>query len=176
MTQSIDIYATRQDLGDVLEALESVQPLRYFRIGAMQTSLLAATFESVSALADLGQATPENLAGYLISASTELIHLRHITGTCGNNRYVVDQLANPHTIVLKPGGWSQSCLVSGQLGTASRDPRSVALYRLVSARVRRVFARLGSYYVGAEALRELRAGKRLCIGENASRVFDLKEA
>jgi hypothetical protein len=89
-------------------------------------------------------------------------------------RYAVDQLANPKTVVLQPGGQFEGCIIAGQLGTVSDDPTSLELFRFISKQVRRLFTKVKAFYVGKEASELLGRGWRLTANVKAPPLYDLK--
>jgi hypothetical protein len=89
--------------------------------------------------------------------------------------YAVDQLANPKTVGLRPGGkFDKRCIVAGQLGTASDDPSSLELFQFISKQMRRLFTKVKAFYVGKEASELLDKGWRLTGDVKSPPLYDLK--
>lgn len=92
-------------------------------------------------------------------------------------RYDVSQLANPDTITFLPGGIfdNQGVLVCGHIGTASKSPDSLSLYKVFVKSVTKGFVKIGSYRVGPEAERLMNEGYRMVtIGVGSPRDYDLR--
>jgi len=86
----------------------------------------------------------------------------------------VDQLVNPDTVVLNPGGvWRGDILLYGRVATVSGSAESQRLMRRFRAAIRSGFRQVRAFWVGPEALRMLHSGKRLTIAEQSPRGFDL---
>jgi len=95
----------------------------------------------------------------------------------GGIRYDVSQLANPNSITFLPGGIfdNQEVLVCGHIGTASKSPDSLTLYKAFVKSVTKGFVKIGSYRVGPEAERLMDQGYRMVtIGIGSPREYDLR--
>ncbi len=91
-------------------------------------------------------------------------------------RFHTDQRLNPDSIVFTPAGdWKGQMIIAGRIATISDSPASQALMRLATSRIKKHFTRVLAYWVGPEALKELRAGKRLSMAEQSPALYDLKE-
>ena len=69
--------------------------------------------------------------------------VRTVAQRRGGLRYAVDQMANPGTVVLKPGiDKNDSALVAGTMGTIHGDNTSSMLMRIFAAEVKSRFQRI----------------------------------
>jgi hypothetical protein len=74
------------------------------------------------------------------------------------------------------GGRNSGAVIAGSLGTVSDDSRSLELYRILAARIRRKFKKVGSYYLGPRAEEMWHAGARLTYSLKAPKEYDLQRA
>jgi hypothetical protein len=87
---------------------------------------------------------------------------------------------SPEVVQLLPGDihLSSGALVSGRVApVVGASNRGIALYQAFAETVLRGFHKVHSYWVGPEAYREFKAGKRLAtIGVKSPSEYDLAEA
>lgn len=65
-------------------------------------------------------------------------------------------------------------MLAGQFGTASKDPCSLELFRVIGRHARRLFTRIKAFYVGKEAKTLLDAGWRFTTDAKSPTLYDLK--
>jgi hypothetical protein len=112
---------------------------------------------------------------YLIADREIRIEVEDVPQRRGGVKYAIDQQANPKTIVITPGGlFGEGCLIAGQIGTASDDTDSIALYELFHREFKSRFKKVKSYLVGAEARALLDKGWRLTSSIKAPIDYDLR--
>ena len=176
MTKRLLFFATKEDLGPVLAAVERVLPIDYVRMDNYRTGVVD-SYASVADIPNLGQA-PTDSAGtsdeYLVVMKGRKVKTESVRGEDGRMRHLVDQLLNPSSITFAPGGlWGNDVLLHGRFATVHDDEASLALMNQCAEALRKSFRKLKAYWVGAEAERLLDSGKRLTISAQASRDFDL---
>lgn len=66
-------------------------------------------------------------------------------------------------------------IIAGRIATISDSAASQALMRLSTSLIKKYFTRVRAYWVGPEALKQLRDGKRLSMAEQSPALYDLKE-
>ena len=89
-------------------------------------------------------------------------------------KHAVDQLANPASVVLKPGfQTSESMLIAASFGTTHSDDTSSALAGAFITQMKTSFRRVKSYWIGTEAMARLTKGAKLTINVNAPVEYDL---
>jgi hypothetical protein len=173
-------FATREDLRPGLEMIESQWELEY-QLHEMRADrnfvVLASLLDAPGlGLSKTGQCMSDD--GYLVYPRTARPRVRSIPQRRGGVRY--DLEPSPEVVQLLPGGVhiASGAIVSGRVAPvlgASR--RGVALYRAFTKTVVGGFHKVHSYWVGPEAYREFRAGKRLAtIGVKSPPEYDLAEA
>ncbi|WP_143827955.1 hypothetical protein [Anaeromyxobacter sp. Fw109-5] len=177
MATQILFFLTRQDLLHVLKEFESRQRVHYVVAGSHKQPMI----EDVHSLAEdpgagvavHGDAQRER--AYLVApAGTEIV-VRAIPQYSGEVRYAVDQMANPGSILLRPGGiHSEGVMISGEASTISAEAQSVNLYRSLERAVRANCARVKSCFVGREAGGLLDRGWRLTRSVKAPAAYDLQ--
>jgi hypothetical protein len=112
--------------------------------------------------------------GYLVTAAGEPVTVREVPQRNGGLAYAVDQLANPRSVVLMPGGlYPPNARLYGRVGTASDAEFAVQLCRSFAAAIAKSFHRVGAYWVGPRAEELWRSGQRLTIGADSPPEYDL---
>jgi hypothetical protein len=82
-------------------------------------------------------------------------------------------MANPGTVVLKPGIENDSALVAGTMGTIHGDNTSSMLMKTFAAEVKSRFQRIKGYWVGPQANTRFGSGTRLTHSITAPPDYDL---
>jgi hypothetical protein len=172
----IHFFALKDDLLPMLEAVECDDPLKYVRTG----NCLSPDFNEFLNGADiptLGKASAESAIGcesFLVTPRTLPVILRPIKATGGTERYCMDQLINPDTVEFIPAGvWSDEIVLNGRVGTVSDSAVSQELMKRFNSAIRKQFTKIKAFWVGANALTLLNAGKRLAGAAQSPREFDL---
>lgn len=99
---------------------------------------------------------------------------RSLQPLVGVQRFAIDQLLNPNTAVLSPGGrWKEDIVLTGNFATASQTDAAQNLMRRFQASLRKICTRVRGSYVGPEAMSLLQSGARLTDAEQCPREFDL---
>lgn len=157
-------FAMKEDAESVLSAIEAGIALEYTLMGGGSNPDVV-SFSSWHDIPNLGVATRGTTVGessYLVSASGTHVSVREVPQVKGGTRYMIDQLINPRTIELTPGGvFKDTVLIAGRVATCSANEESLNLYRLFASEIRRRFRRIASFWVGPEAERFFDAGHRL---------------
>lgn len=173
----ISFFATQSDLLPVLQAVEGSRPFEYIPSGSFNAPTVK-RLESLITSPNLGIATvgdSNHEATYLIASRGTEVQIRDVPQRRGGVKYAVDQVANPKTIAIRPGGMYQDkYLIAGQIGTASDDKDSFELFKLFSGELTKRFEKVKSFYVGPEARTLLDKGWRLTASVKASPEYDLK--
>jgi hypothetical protein len=169
-------FATAGDLVPVLEQVEARIPLIYVRFGQFN-SLDPVVYNSARELPKLGIASSDSsISGdtYLVSPEDADISPRSLSPFDGRTRFAFDQLNNPKTVSLTPGGWwLDDVLLYGRVATASKDPASLSLMKMYAGAFRKCFSKKKAYWLGGEAMAALESGKRLTIAAQSPPKFDL---
>src|SRR6185437_7792842 len=93
----------------------------------------------------------------------------------GGIKYSVSQFGNEDSVVIKFGGvYKEGILVAGRAGTISHGDFSLKLFKEPSSKIRKDFIKVGSFYVGKNALQKLKSGWRLVTMEGSPKEYDLK--
>jgi hypothetical protein len=172
-------FATAEDLLVVFDRVEARRRLAYTLTGLFAKPELS-TAASGGAIPTLHSPAPHAgaIAGYqyLVTAAAEPVVVREVPQRRGGLRYAVDQLANPRSVVVMPGGlYPPDVRLYGRVGTASDTEFSVRLYRAFAAAIGESFRRVGAYYVGREGEGLWRGGQRLTMGADSPREYDLAD-
>jgi len=173
----ISFFATKSDLEQVLQAVEENRTLEYIPTGLFDTAAVKRV-ESLRTIPTLGMATvgdSNHETTYLVADHGASVEIRSVPQRQGGVKYAIDQVANPKTIVIRPGGVFQgNCVIVGQLGTASEDKDSLEAYQLFRKEFAARFKKIKSFYVGEEACTLLDKGWRLTASVKAAVEYDLR--
>jgi hypothetical protein len=174
--KNILFYAVQEDLQALLETVDVQGQLKYTPMGNFLKSDVEdgiSIFNAGADIPNLGTATADSSAAcesFLVSEGS--VNLRQ-AGKNGE-RVCVDQLINPDSVEFKPGGlWNENVVIQGRIATASQSQISQALMKRFQVAVKRVFSKVGSYYVGTRAFALLREGKRLTVAVQSPPECDL---
>lgn len=171
-------FATKNDLLPILQLTESHAQLKYTRARTIKTPNPDVYLNALE-IPNLGIASNESSIccdTYLVTFKGVQIRPRHISVKEIDMRYAFDQLYNPESITLTPGGlWKKDILLHGRVATASKHPTAVKLMKLYSSAFRKKFVKIESFYVGAEAKIALDQGKRLTMAEQSPPEFNLSK-
>lgn len=160
----LNFFATAGDLRNALAPALVAESPRF---------ALAGTSASPDVrMVDLGSLLPDR--AYLIVGTGSEVRSRKITSSQGADRFAVDQMENPDTVSLRPGGLVGPKLLAGQLGTARPTVASLALLALLRTGFRDNFVKIKSYLVGPEAERLLDTGTPLVPSAEASIEYSLR--
>jgi hypothetical protein len=176
--KQIMFFATTVDIISVLSSLEIASSLQYTRSGLFNTNRSQSYFSCVD-IPDFGRTTHPNAVGnpmYLLSNQVAQIKVRDVPQKNGGTLFAIDQLENPDSIVIRPGGWyGNDVILYGIIGTVSQSAESKRLYTLAANVFRRHFTKQQEFLVGREAREAWNAGVRLTIGVSSPLEFDLKQ-
>lgn len=171
-----NFFAVAEDLTAILATVEGQAALRYVQTGLFDDAdqPIYSGFAALPSfgLAKVGESNQE--ATFLVLAATRDPVARPVAQKRGGTKYALDQLANPGTVVLRPGGsYGDGEIIAGMVGTVHDDVEAVALMNRFSAALRDRFAPIRSYLVGPAARRLFESGTRLTRNVNSSREYDL---
>jgi len=173
--KQIHFFALKDDLLPVLEAVEREIPIKYILMGNFPKREFEA-FSSGGQIPHLGQSPTESASSgrlFLVTRQAVPIEARSIETPSGI-RYSLDQLVNPDTVTLSPGGrWGEDVVLNGRVATASDTPLTRELMKIFNKVFRKQFSKIKAFYVGPGAVTLLDIGKRLTAAEQSPREFDL---
>lgn len=176
--KSIDkqFYATRQDLLPGLHRLESEVPLQYV-LREMSPSPTPIIFLSALEIPGLG-VTQYDQGGdvFLVMEKGTDITVEEVPQLKGGVLYDIGLAQNPTAFAFQPAGqFGEKTLIVGSVGTATGDPKSLALCKWFWRGLSKGFKKVqGYYYVGPEAYRLLEQGWRLTAATQSPPEFDLR--
>ena len=173
MPNAIQFFATNPDLTKLFEQLDTKLSLQFTRAGRFDsiTPSVFLRFKDIPNVGIASHASAVACDAYLVSLNGVNIRPRTLASA---PLYVFDQLHNPKTVVFQPGGlWKNEILIRGSVGTASNDPEALRLMRIFSAAFKNQFAKIKGIFVGKEAQKIWKEGKRLTGAEQSPAEFDL---
>ena len=171
-------FATPEDLLPVLLSVESRRAIAYTLTGHFHEPTVR-SFLTARDLPTLFEQSPSGSAAtgpaYLLTEATTAILLRKLSPYDGEPRWVVDQLDNSDSTVLRHGGYFESnILLNGEVRTSSKSAVATSLQRALDAAIRKRFVRIQSFYVGKQAEVLLDSGHRLVHSVKSPREYDLR--
>ncbi len=170
------LFATKKDLLPGLLALEAEIDVKYTLVGRSEIPepkfyASAADIPSLST-AKIGNAVQE--ASYIVLPATIDCQVREVNRPGGVIGWVVDQLSNPDSVVLRPGGsYKQEAVIPGEVSTIGATEVATALFRRMVPLIIGDFRRIQSYWVGEQAATYLRRGRRLTRAMSDPVKYDL---
>lgn len=199
MARRLHFFATGADLRPALEAVERAERLRYLPTGLFETP--PQPRDSLLDLPGLGIATTgewNSEPSYLVTRRDNQVSARRIPQRRGGVLWALDQLVNPTSVRLLPGGVMErealleeearlvkrgiavasaverGLIIAGKVDTASGDPGSLALFRLFLKEFTKRFRRIQAVWLGPEAEARFDNGARLTCGVGWSIECDLR--
>lgn len=182
MSRSVEFFATRQDSLQLLQTLEESSPLFYVRWGHYAEPQ-APTYSTASEIPDLGVPSRPRKSEdrYLVFPEQVPVRFRELTGSTGTPEFITEAPAGVPWVHWHSGGlYGKECLVEGIIETALSNPHELRLfdsfYRAIRKRFLRIeSSKMGTSYVGMEALELLRGRMRFVRNSNSSpRILDFK--
>jgi len=176
-SKQIFFFATLVDIKPVLEEMESLLAVSYYKTGLFDNRDIE-FYKTAFDFPNLGYTLHGDWIGtdsYLVMPKEELLYIRNVPQRAGGTKYAVDQQVNPASVTLNLGGQflkKQDILVAGKIGTISESAFALDYFKKFSSMVKR-FKRIGSFYVGPEAEKKLKSGWRLVTDERRDKAYDL---
>ena len=172
-------FATRKDLEQLAEMLESNRQIKYVRSGLFDNPN-PVVYKSLLDYAELGikrtgqVTTADNMFLVFDTASPEVI-IEPVPQITGGMKYAIDQRRNQETINFRPGGlFGADNLIAGNFGTISMHPTSIEIYYLFRKTVIKHSSKIGYAYVAREALELMKKGVRMVtMGIDSPPEYDL---
>jgi hypothetical protein len=175
--KQISFFALKEDILPVFQEFEARDPVNYVPAGISNSSNYV-IFSEGTAIPNLGIASKPaaiNCVSFLVNVAGEKINLRTISTIGEKSCFAIDQLHNPNTIILSPGGlWDNEILLHGRIATTSDSEVSQALMIRFKKALNKTFIKIKAFYVGPQALAFLKKGKRLTISTQSPKEFDLR--
>ena len=177
MSRQTHFFATKADLLPRLALIESQRSLKYVRLATYYSSRIP-TYETLLNYQKLGTNTTGDHHSddlfFVMDKATE-VRFEKTRLFLGISAHVINQVTTPETITFQPGGlFKNRYLICGHIGTASDSDISIDLYKHFSTALTNGFEKVGSYYVGENAMELLHTGMRLItMGIDEPTAYDL---
>lgn len=176
--KQINFFATREDLTDWCQNIESRTSVNYFRFGLFDESV-PEVFTSLVSLDGFGfNGTGNTALGdcFLVVLYEEKANCERIPQRKGGIKYSFNQATNPGSVMFWPGGhYDDSTLLPGCVSTISSSENSLKVFGLFRETIRKPSEKVGVYYVGEQAFELLQNGARLTpLGVRSPREADLR--
>jgi hypothetical protein len=173
-------FATRADLLNGIEHVESRWNFECVRY-EMRSDQSFSFLDSLLAVPTLGQSATGDTAkdaDYFVYPRDRRPRVRSIPQRKGGVRYLLEPSAE--TVHLRSGGLHEptGAFIAGRIArSVEANGRGDSLYKDLSQALLRGFSRIGAFWLGPEAFREFRAGRRMVtIGIRSPREYDLAES
>src|SRR5688500_16564810 len=147
-------FAVDDDLLPVFERVEGEVPLKYVLTGEKRSAAYQ-TFARGADLPHLGIADRDSAIAcddFLVTKLETPINLRPVRLSSGSKVFLVDQLFNPDSVTLAPGGlWGDDVVLNGRVATASDSEIAQYLMKRFQSVIRKHFTRVKAFWVGPKA-------------------------
>lgn len=166
----IRFYATKGDLLGILHVVEQEIPLEYIRMGWYETDDFQCieSYSSVDALPHVGFGENdyyiENQIYMICPKGMELRFRKIIMHKTQKERYMLDTLANPDTVLYYTGGISlttPNILIFAEINTLGGYPFCEKLFRIIKKEIKRKSKCYDDMYFCSGAIEFQRKGGRL---------------
>lgn len=175
-SRTILFFAVQADLRPVLQAVEAKIVVHFVECGMFDSDVIDRR-TNMSAFPELGIAKHGNANledMFLVLPGTASVVVRPVPQRRGGLKYAIDQIENPGTVVLRPGGaWGDSAVIQGMVGSVHGDPIAKQLMAFFSKEIKTRFTNIKGVWVGDVALQLLDSGMRLSAGVSSPREYDL---
>ena len=175
--KQVPFFAAGDDLLPVLKMVEENGPVAYIKIGQYSDADRCEHYASHDEIPRIGEASSDATAScesFLILRGPARAVARPITKRDGTQVACVDQLANPDSITITPGGTKGPMVViAGRIATVSDSAHSRELMKRFEAALRKHFRKIKSFRVGPVSERLLDEGARLTIAVGSPSTLDL---
>ena len=171
-------FGVFEDFEEILRDFEASINIGYYKAGLFDTELIPA-YDSLFDAPYVGGALAgdwNRLDAYIILRKSVPLDVRVVPQKNGRTKFAIDQMNNATSIELKLGGileGREGVIVAGRVATNSDDRRSLEMYNFLSTNLKKVFNRIGVFYVGKIAEEKLKEGWRLVTNEKLPKEFDL---
>ena len=177
MSAQRHFFAAGDDLLPVFESVEANRGLSYTLCGLFPSRELTSVVAGGEIPALRSPAPyPSAIAcpQYLVTAAGAPISVREVPQKSGGVLYAIDQLENPESTIIQPGGlYPPHVLLHGRVGTVSSEPFAAQLQRAFASAIAKFFERARAFYVGPEARELWGRGYRLTPNAQSPREYDL---
>lgn len=177
MSTQRHFFAAGDDLLPVFESVEAKRGLSYTLCGlfpSRELTSVAAGREIPALRSPAPNPSANACPQYLVTAAGAAVSVREVPQKAGGVLYAIDQLANPESIIIQPGGlYPPDVLLHGRVGTASSAPFAAQLQRAFASVIGKRFEHIRAFYVGPEAHELWRRGYRLTRSAQSPREYDL---
>jgi hypothetical protein len=172
-------FATAGDLRPGLAIAQEKIPTE-FLLQEMRDDRNVTVYQSLTDAPDFGRSARGDVIGspqYFLFRRGHVPKPSAVAQRRGGTKYVVDP--TPDCVILRCGGLHEptGALVAGELlQPLEPSAHAVEMFDVYATEMLRGFEKIGSYWLGREALRGFRAAQRLVtIGVRSPREYDLTE-
>lgn len=175
-TKEIIFFATKIDISDILQEVESTMDLFYLQCGLTDNNKIE-KIRSYLHITNLGVTSyPDWMQGlcYLVFPIEVDPTIRPVNQIDGSIKYFTDQMLNRDCVELRPNGlYHNEAVIAGRLATLSDSVLSIRLFGLFTQIIKKRFVKIGICYVGQGAETLMQKGVRLTRFVNSPKQFDL---
>lgn len=158
-------FATKADLLEISQNVEQVSQIKYLKQNSKETEDVR-ILSSLKDYENLGinSSGEKSAETFLVVEKAEPYYIREVQLNKGGMRYFLDQVLNPNSILLRPGGlYKDDFLICGEIGTMGNSIESKKIYNIfLKAIKQQSCANKEGLFVGQDAMKLY--GKRRFIG------------
>ncbi|MDR7210602.1 hypothetical protein [Flavobacterium piscis] len=175
-SKQILFFATATDIEQIAKSIEKDFSIKYYEMGLFDKKSNI-SYDSVAEISNFGFPKigdwNRDLRLMIIPKKMTLV-VREVPQKNGGIKYAIDPLENQTSICFQFGGiYQEGILLGGSCGTSFLNDFSLAVFNGFSAKVKKSFKKIGTFYVGKEAEEKLRTGWRLVTNEKSPKEYDL---
>lgn len=162
---------------DILQAFEQSFNVLYYEEGLFDSTEIPmlATLSHSPMLGKVPNGDWNHNERYIVLPKNIAVQWTAYPQRKGGVKYAVNQSMNLKCILIQPSGeFTDGVLVSGTIGTISEDEDSNLMFKHLSSHFRKNFKKVGSFFVGNEAMEKLLNGWRLVQNIKSPLEYDLK--
>lgn len=170
-------FATKSDLEDSIQRLESGLEVEYVRTGLFDSREYERK-HTLMFLPELGlnPSGAVNLAAsFLIVHKNSEIRVRSVAQRKGWFKFAIDQLENQETVQLRLSGmYDEHTLLPGRIAIAKNNEAAKTLYNSIRKLFCLGYKDVKGWKIGPEALKLFEQGCRLTVDVNSPPQYDLR--
>ena len=167
-------FSTPQDISRTLEAFEACDPVKFVAYGQSETPNppIYLTSGQIPSLGLATASTGSHSSTYLVSLQNSVNNIEKFINSDGQTRWIIENGNNEEAVVFTAAGaWDDDILLAGNMSTLHDSSQAQKLMRSFHSALKKSgCTKIDMWWVGPEALRMLKAGKRLATAAVESPV------
>ncbi len=174
----IFIYATFNDLVEVLTCIDKDLNVKYYKSGLLNFEEIKEYNSLISCNEIFKAKFGESIMcdSFIIVDKNSEVGIREVAQYKNGIKYAIDQKINPFSVVLRPGGIFDEArgVIEGEISTMHLNDISIDLFGRVASCFKKKLKKKGRYYIGEEAFKLYQDGWRLTQSIKLAADYDFK--